>query len=506
MPGETKLVLPRPANPTPSTPYVPALAPAAATQHVVAQFKSADGEPSGPPLNLPADANPEILEVLLNQLLKNGEPAPYSFFVDGVELVGSLQADVLDGLKKSAESIVSIVYQPQAVFRVRPVTRCAAEMEGHTEAVLTCQFSPSATQLATGSGDTTIRIWEVGTGTSQHVLRGHTNWVECVAWSPDGLLLASGGMDSAVKVWDPETGKLHANLAGHRQCVTSLAWEPLHMAGTGGPSGTTPSLNPRLATASKDGTCRIWDVTLKRTLFTLGGHTHPIMCVKWGGEGLIYTASRDKTIKVWDAKDGKLVRSLEGHAHWVNHLALSTEAALRTGAHDERGRRYTSKEEAREAARERWEKLKGSKPERLVSCSDDFTMFLWEPSTTKKPLARMTGHQQPVTHVSFSPNGMYIASSSFDKSIKLWDGMAGNFLATLRGHVGPVYQNCFSPDSRLLVSGSKDTTLKVWDMRTKKLKMDLPGHADEVFAVDWGPGVSGGVGSGGRDKRVRMWV
>jgi len=36
---------------------------------------------------------------------------------------------------------------------------------------------------------------------------------------------------------------------------------------------------------------------------TFGSHTAPVMCVKWGGENLIYSASRDKTIKVWDAKD-----------------------------------------------------------------------------------------------------------------------------------------------------------------------------------------------------------
>lgn len=54
-----------------------------------------------------------------------------------------------------------------------------------------------------------------------------------------------------------------------------------------------------------------------------------------------------------------------------------------------------------------------------------------------------------------------ILSASFDKSIKLWDGFTGTFLATLRGHVGPVYQVAWSSDSRLFVSGSKDSTLKV---------------------------------------------
>jgi ribosome assembly protein 4 len=69
----------------------------------------------------------------------------------------------------------------------------------------------------------------------------------------------------------------------------------------------------------------------------------------------------------------------------------------------------------------------------------------------KKPVSRMTGHQQLINDVKFSPDTRIIASASFDKSIKLWDGKSGKFLATLRGHVQAVYQICFSSDSRLLV-------------------------------------------------------
>ena len=74
--------------------------------------------------------------------------------------------------------------------------------------------------------------------------------------------------------------------------------------------------------------------------------------------------------------------------------------------------------------------------------------------------ARMTGHQQLVNDVKFSPDSRLIASASFDKSIKLWDGRTGAFLTTLRGHVQAVYQIAWSADSRLLVSGSADSTLK----------------------------------------------
>ena len=68
---------------------------------------------------------------------------------------------------------------------------------------------------------------------------------------------------------------------------------------------------------------------------------------------------------------------------------------------------------------------------------------------------------RPHPQVQFSPDGRWVVSASFDKAIKLWDGVRGTFVATLRGHVGPVYQVAWSADSRLLVSASKDSTLKV---------------------------------------------
>jgi ribosome assembly protein 4 len=276
--------------------------------------------------------------------------------------------------------------------------------------------------------------------------------------------------------------------------VASLSWEPAHAA--------LPSR--RFCSGSKDATIRVWEANTRRLLLTMSSHTAALTAVKWGGEGLIYSAARDCSINVWSAADGCLVRSLKGHGHWVNTMSLSTDYALRTGACDHTGAAPAGADAAQAAAQARYDAAKGARPERLATGSDDFTLCLWEPAAGKAPLARMTGHAQLVNQVSFSPDGRWLLSASFDKSLKLWDGLTGAFVASLRGHVGPVYQVAWSSDSRLAVSGSKDSTLKLWDLRTRKLLVDLPGHADEVFTVDWSPD-GRGVASGGKDRVLKLW-
>ena len=53
----------------------------------------------------------------------------------------------------------------------------------------------------------------------------------------------------------------------------------------------------------------------------------------------------------------------------------------------------------RDYALKRYEKVKGPENERLVSGSDDFTLYMWNPVSDSKPITRMTGHQQPINHV-----------------------------------------------------------------------------------------------------------
>ncbi|OJJ43221.1 hypothetical protein ASPZODRAFT_154695 [Penicilliopsis zonata CBS 506.65] len=460
-------------------------------------FDQATGTATGPAVSVPvADATVKNLETLLNTLLENSDQK------DGptLDILADLYHSLLKPGLKTTEETIPLYYTPQAVFRVKAVSRCAAAIAGHGEAILATCFSPvSSSTMVSGSGDATARIWDCETNTPKYTLKGHTSWVLAVSFSPNGAMIATGSMDNTVRLWDADKGQaLGGPLKGHAKWITSLAWEPYHVQQSG---------RPRLASASKDCTVRVWDVVSKRIDLVLTGHKGSVTCVRWGGLGKIYTASHDKSIKIWNPENGALLQTLAAHAHRVNHLALSTDSVLRTAYHDPMGTVPDSETDRVAAARRRFEQaatVNNQLVEKLVSASDDFTMFLWDPAQSNKPIARLLGHQKEVNHVSFSPDMAYIASAGFDNHVKLWNARDGKFITTLRGHVGAVYQCCFSADSRLLVSSSKDTTLKVWDVRTGKLAMDLPGHQDEVFAVDWSPDGQR-VGSGGKDKAVRIW-
>ncbi|NMG10995.1 CHAT domain-containing protein, partial [Brasilonema sp. UFV-L1] len=136
----------------------------------------------------------------------------------------------------------------------------------------------------------------------------------------------------------------------------------------------------------------------------------------------------------------------------------------------------------------------------IASTSDDKTVRLWKIDGTL--LHTLKGHNDVVWGVAISPDGNTIASASADNTVKLWN-KNGTLLTTLRGHSDKVWGVAISPDGTTIASASHDKTVKLWN-RNGTLLHTLKGHQDIVWDVAISPDGTT-IASASADNTVKLW-
>jgi WD40 repeat protein len=170
-------------------------------------------------------------------------------------------------------------------------------------------------------------------------LSGHTQMVRDVSFSPDGKQLATASLDGTAKIWDAT-----ASWDGTAKLWDTFSSQELrtlrgHRNGVGevafSPNGK------QLATAGGDGTAKLWDASSGQELFTLVGHTNMLNTVIFSPDGTrLATASWDRTARVWDASSGRELSTLS-HTREVMGVAFSPDGTrLATASADRTVRVY----------------------------------------------------------------------------------------------------------------------------------------------------------------------
>ena len=139
----------------------------------------------------------------------------------------------------------------------------------------------------------------------------------------------------------------------------------------------------------------------------------------------------------------------------------------------------------------------------IVSGSYDNTIKIWY-SLTGEELITLEGHDSYVTSVSFSPDGKFIVSGSEDKTIKIWNVESGKEIQTLQGHDDDVNSVKYSPDGKYIISGSYDKTIKIWDAQSGEETQTLKGHISSVMSINYSKD-SNFIVSGSYDTTIRIW-
>ncbi|MBN1935928.1 MAG: TIR domain-containing protein [Anaerolineae bacterium] len=298
----------------------------------------------------------------------------------------------------------------------------------------------------------------------------HEDAVRIVAWSHDGQYLASASYDGTIKIWDRE-GKLLTTLVGHGDKVRGIDWRLDDV---------------QIVSASYDGTIRIWDVAEKDQRWI--GHTavlqtwdegHP-NTVEWSPDSrLLLVSGSDGSVRIVDAGSGETpVAVYDEPGNEVNKAAWSPDGA------------------------------------RFAYASDDKTIKIWvlrdllaspDRWTEIASTVVLTGHTGYVLDVDWSPDGSRLASAAYD-GIRIWNAGGGPSIDRLVGHeAGEVRSVDWSPDGTLLLSASVDKSIRVWNVSTGASIAKLTGHKDWVFDARWHP-QERLIASASLDRMVRVWT
>lgn len=367
---------------------------------------------------------------------------------------------------------------------------------GHDGPVHDVVYSPDGKQLATASGDGTVRFWDPRSGLPLSLpLRHGDSAVWTAAFSPAGDLLATGAEDGTVQLWDTSTFEPRGSVLEHgKGRIRRVVFSPDGaLLATGAEFGETARLwetatgQPRglpipqkysmwdvafspdgklLAVAAHGDRFSLWDTATCKRHGPVLAHTNSVNCVRFSPDGqVLFAASLDNTVKLWATETGRLLGEAAHTFRHITAIALSPD-----GRH-------------------------------LATASLDWTAQIWDIAEGTEACEPIR-HRSLVTALAFSPGGRLLATGSQGGAARLWNSSTGAAQCPPLRHQGRVHAVAFGPDGKQLVTASEDGTARVWRIGASRQVTSLgPGSGDED--VEFSP--DGQILASVADDTVQLW-
>ncbi|XP_037092324.1 U4/U6 small nuclear ribonucleoprotein Prp4-like [Pollicipes pollicipes] len=304
--------------------------------------------------------------------------------------------------------------------RLRALSLHASQV-GDTRPVSHCSFAPGGRLLATASWSGLCKLWTVPDCQPVRTLRGHTCNVGAVAFHPRATVdlepgdvnLASCGHDGSVKLWSLDSDEPLADIEGHAPYrVSNLKYHP---------SGRF------VATCCHDHSWRLWDLEQLTEVLHQEGHSGAVYDVDFHTDGsLVATGGLDAYARLWDLRTGSCIMFMEGHLKGVLAIKFNPNGYI------------------------------------VATGSSDNTCKVWD-LRRRECVYTIPAHTNLVSSLAFEPDqGSFLVTASYDNTAKIWSSDTWQPLHTLKGHDGKIMGVDVTPDGRCVATSSYDRTFKLW--------------------------------------------
>ena len=419
----------------------------------------------------------------------------------------------------------------------------------HTREVVSIDWTPAGDRIVSASLDGSLAIWSSSDGAMTSVMHGHRGEVYDVVFGRDGETLFSAGEDRTVRMWQSITGMELRVFNGHVDEVRALVR-----------LGDSDSL----ASCSRDGTLRFWDARWDPaatplplpgsgdcTELAFGPEGRRLLANVVGGTVAVLDADRglierealnlpvDGTqdpgvrraahsamvvarvsgrvaiaspgqVALYSGLSGELERTIVGFDSSITRLAISDDGTRLLAGGGSRRQLYFVDAESGEV---RKVELSSSLAaialspdgEQAVTALTNERLQAWEFSTGRSRQYIDSAHSASVTDLTFNADGTRLASSSADRTARLWVMPELEFLGPeFGGHEDVVTAVAFSPTEARLVTGAASGSLRVWNLETHELLFHSAGGGQRIHDLCFSPDGKR-LAMSASERQVQVW-